>query len=92
MSYIIKTKKGEVIVNDGIDIYSPQYQQMRLHHKKKRALGERINILRRYLRLWYGEDWIDDEEHHNELENLLDNILQNHNYNLESAIECYSKI
>jgi len=86
MEYVVKTSKGDVYVNDGLDVFSSKHKEEIKHRDKKNGLGARLNILRHRLSLLFRDDWVDDSE----LEDLLDAVLVEHDYDLEAAIYCFS--
>lgn len=92
MRYTIKTKLGDVVVNDGI-LRMEEYQAIKLHRDRKNSLGGRLIILREYIKqsLSSGEQWVNDSDHLDKLEDLLDCALKDNNYNIEKAIDHYRK-
>ncbi len=92
MDHIIKTSKGDVLINDHLNVKSPEYQKVKLHYERKRSLGSRLEVLRHYFRLLYDEMLIGGAIQNDELEDLLDAVLIEHNYNVEELIDRCSKI
>lgn len=92
MDQIIKTSKGDVLLNNHLNVKSPEYQKIKLHYERKRSLGSRLKTLRHCFRFLSDESWIDDAFHHEKLEDLLDAVLIEHNYNIEALIDRCSKI
>ena len=52
-----------------------EYQRVRVHRERKRSLGHRLVVLRNYIKRCYGDDWVNDSSHWNELEDWLDCAL-----------------
>lgn len=75
-------------------LYQEQDELKKLHQDKKRALGHRLVVLRNYLKriYWKSENWINDEEHLAELEELVDWALKSNEYDLEKAIDYFRVI
>lgn len=69
-----------------------EYQRVRVHRELKRGLGHRLVVLRNYIRRCYGDDWVNDSFHWNELEDWLDCALKENDYDLERAIDYYRSI
>lgn len=92
MDHIIKTNIGDVLINDHLNVNSPEYQKIKLHYERKRSLGPRLETLRYYFRILYIESWKGNVLQDDELEDLLDVVLIEHNYNIETLIERCSKI
>lgn len=92
MDHIIKTNIGDVLINDHLNVKSPEYQKIKLHYERKRSLGSRLETLRDYFRILYAESWKDNVLEHDGLEDLLDAVLIEHNYNIEVLVERCRKI
>lgn len=76
-------------VNDGI-LSNDEYQAIKLHRDRKNSLGDRLIILREYIKQFFsGEQWTNDSDHEDKLEDLLDCALKDNNYNIEKAIDHY---
>ncbi|MFZ3068682.1 MAG: hypothetical protein WA253_11095 [Gammaproteobacteria bacterium] len=56
------------------------------------SLGHRLVVLRNYIKRCYGDDWVNDSLHWNELEDWLDCALKENDYDLEKAIDYYRGI
>lgn len=69
-----------------------EYQRVRVHRERKRSLGHRLVVLRNYIKRCYGDDWVNDSSHWNELEDWLDCALKENDYDLERAIDYYRSI
>lgn len=77
-----KTKDGEIVViNDGI-LSNEEYKAIKMHRDRKNSLGNRLVILREYIKQFYNGN-------EDELEDLLDCALKENDYDLEQAIDHY---
>ena len=83
MSYTIKTSQGDVVVNDGI-LSNEEYAAIKLHRDRKNSLGNRVVILREYIKQSYGDC--------DELENIVDSVLKESDYDLDKAIDHYRSV
>lgn len=83
MRYTIKTNQGEIVVNDGI-LSNEEYAAIKLHHDRKNSLGNRVVILREYIKQSHGDC--------EELEDLVDLALKENDYDLDKAIDRYRSI
>jgi hypothetical protein len=92
MNSTFKTKDGEtVIVNDGV-LSNEEYQAIKLHCDRKNSLGSRLVILKEYIKQSYGRNWVDDSEHVDKLEEVLDYALKANDYDIEKAADYYRAI
>lgn len=92
MEHIIKTNISDVLINDHLNVKSPEYQKIKLHYERKRSLGYRLETLRHFFRLLYARSWTDNTPQHEELEDLLDALLIEYDYNIEELIDRCRKI
>lgn len=93
MDHIIKTSKGDVLINDHLNVKSPEYQKVKLHYERKRSLGSRLDTMRHYFRLLYDEGCTHPNTlRSDELEDLLDAVLIEYDYNIEELIDRCRKI
>lgn len=81
-----------MLINDHLDVKSSEYQKIKLRYERKRSLGSRLETLRHYFRVLHAESWKDNVLEHDELEDLLDAVLIEHNYDIEMLIERCCKI
>jgi hypothetical protein len=78
--------------NKNLELVENEHNRLRAHLERKRSLGHRTIVLRCYIRQCFGTSWVNDAEHWNEVEDLLDCALKENNYDLEKAIDYYREI
>ena len=71
-------------------LLTARYEEEDEHKKKKNKLGHRLGTLQICLKRCYGNSWKDDPESWLRLNQWLDQILMDWNYDLEGAIAHYS--